>query len=269
MNAELKLLKKKKEHMKLVKDTKKHTEMAEILSPFINSSYDDFRKEPNDFPFYKLELAGGVTSARRENIKQVVEFVEKKGFRIKYGDTDSLYLTCPDSYYEKCDLSYDTDGGIILKLELKTRSDYLKMAYEEVLFLVVFTGKKKYFGISHEDTLNFKPEELFIRKIDTVKQDKSQKPDVNNKAVQCFMERMRRKCDTKIPVPDECFSYVVTHLDTTFDLHGRKLNSTKGEKMEFVNVAKELGKELDLYHYYENLSLVSVFNLSCMIRDIS
>jgi hypothetical protein len=26
---------------------------------------------------------------------------------------------------------------------------------------------------------------------------------------------------------------------------------TKGEKMEFVDVAKELGKELDLYHYYE------------------
>ena len=47
------------------------------------------------------------------------------------------------------------------------------------------------------------------------------------------------------------FSYVVTHSDTTFDLHGRKLNLTKGDKMEFVDVAKELDKELDLYHYYE------------------
>ncbi|RGB32305.1 ribonuclease H-like domain-containing protein [Rhizophagus diaphanus] len=43
----------------------------------------------------------------------------------------------------------------------------------------------------------------------------------------------------------------ITHPDTTFDLHGRKLKLTKGKKMEFVNVAKELGKELDLYHYYE------------------
>src|SRR6266496_3782986 len=187
-------------------------------------------------------------------------------------------------------------------LRLKTRSDYLKMAYEEVLFLVVFTGKKKYFGIPHEDTPNFKPKELFIRGIDTVKQGKSQvfrtigdrimwgamdinndrslheivedvlrdaitnpkqwdfeqfietdawKPNVNNQSVQRFIGRMRGKYESRIPTPGERFSYVVTHLDTTFDLHGRKLNLTKGDKMEFVDVAKELGKELDLYHYYE------------------
>src|SRR3954447_9047921 len=62
---------------------------------------------------------------------------------------------------------------------------------------------------------------------------------------------MKGKYDTKILVSGERFSYVVTHPDTTFDLHGRKLDPTKGEKMEFVDVAKELGKELDLYHYYE------------------
>ena len=59
-------------------------------------------------------------------------------------------------------------------LRLKTRSDYLKIAYEEVLFLIVFTGKKKYFGIPYEDTPNFKPKEFFIRGIDTMKQGKSQ-----------------------------------------------------------------------------------------------
>ena len=59
-------------------------------------------------------------------------------------------------------------------LRLKIRSDYFKIAYEEILFLIVFIEKKKYFGIPHEDTLNFKPEELFIKEIDTVKQGKSQ-----------------------------------------------------------------------------------------------
>ncbi|GES97816.1 DNA polymerase family B-domain-containing protein [Rhizophagus clarus] len=62
---------------------------------------------------------------------------------------------------------------------------------------------------------------------------------------------MKGKYDTKILVLGGRFSYVVTHPDTTFNLHGRKLDPTKGEKMEFVNVAKELGKELNLYHYYE------------------
>ena len=248
MKAELKLLKKKNDYMELVKgrldsvsestpivsvikdvlsstkDTKKRTEMAQILDPFIDVVYATFKKEyssvcftydslnskqkavklymnsfygvtgQSDSPFYKLELAGGVTSAGRKSIKLVAEFVKKKGFGIKYGDTDSLYLTCPDSYYEKCDLTYDAGKGIISKLEywtemvkitmvvmeklrnevntflrLKTRSDYLKMAYEEVLFPVVFTGKKKYFGTPHEDAVNFSLKKPFIRGIDTVK----------------------------------------------------------------------------------------------------
>jgi len=54
-------------------------------------------------------------------------------------------------------------------LRLKIRLDYLKMAYKEVLFSVVFTGKKKYFSISYENILNFKLKELFIRGIDTMK----------------------------------------------------------------------------------------------------
>ncbi|CAB5352583.1 unnamed protein product [Rhizophagus irregularis] len=355
-----------KDVLSSVKNTERHAEMTKILSPFIvpeersdgaDLSYDDFMKEyssicfeynslnskqkaiklymnsfygvtgQSDSLFYTLALAGGVTLAGRENIKLVAEFVKKKGFGIKYGDTDSLYLTCPDSCYEKCDLAYNGGKGTISKLEywtemvtitmgvmeklrnevnsflrLKTRSGYLEMAYEEVLFPVVFTGKKKYFGTKHEDAVNFSLEDPFIRGIDTVKQGKSQlfktigdrimnevrdinnehslhkivedvlrnaiinteqwnfkqfietdawKPDVNNISIQRFIGRMRGKYDSKIPIPGERFSYVVTHPDTTFDLHGRKLKPTKGEKMEFADVAKELGKELDLYHYFE------------------
>jgi hypothetical protein len=40
-------------------------------------------------------------------------------------------------------------------------SPYLKMAYEEVLFPVVFTGKKKYYGIPHRRQPNFN-NKLFI-----------------------------------------------------------------------------------------------------------
>ena len=62
---------------------------------------------------------------------------------------------------------------------------------------------------------------------------------------------MRGENESKILTPDERFNYVVTYPDTTFDLHDKKLMLTKGEKMEFVDVVKELGKELDLYHYFE------------------
>ncbi|CAB5350273.1 unnamed protein product [Rhizophagus irregularis] len=174
IKAQLKLLWKKKEYMELVKgkmdsasestpiasvikdilssikDTKKRSEVAQTLDPFIDLSYDNFIKEyssicftydslnskqkaiklyMNSFygvtgrsgsPFYILELAGGVTSAAREHIKCVAEYVKGKGFGIKYGDTDSLYLTCPDSYYEKCDLAYNDGEGTISKLDYWT-----------------------------------------------------------------------------------------------------------------------------------------------------
>ncbi|GBC36227.2 DNA polymerase family B-domain-containing protein [Rhizophagus irregularis DAOM 181602=DAOM 197198] len=142
-------------------------------------------------------LAGGTTSAGKYNIKIVAEYVEKKGFGIKYGDTDSLYLTCPDKYFEKCDEAFSRKElskeaywtemvkitiDVIKKLRdqinaylrIKSGTSYLKMAYEEVLFPVCFTGKKKYFGVGHEVVVNFKLKNLFMKGIETVKQGKSQ-----------------------------------------------------------------------------------------------
>src|SRR4051812_23406910 len=46
------------------------------------------------------ELAEGTISAGKYNLNLVTEFVSKKEFGIKYGDTDSLYLICTDKYYE-------------------------------------------------------------------------------------------------------------------------------------------------------------------------
>ena len=46
-------------------------------------------------------------------------------------------------------------------LRKDNRSSYLKMTYEEVLFSVVFTEKKKYYSIPHESKPNFN-KEFFI-----------------------------------------------------------------------------------------------------------
>ncbi len=69
-------------------------------------------------PFFFLQLAGGVTSAGQYNIKLVAKYVtKKKGFRIKYENTDSLYLTCPIECYKECDLAYNNSKGTISKLK--------------------------------------------------------------------------------------------------------------------------------------------------------
>jgi DNA polymerase elongation subunit (family B) len=123
---------------------------------------------------------------------------ESHHFHVGPGDlvvhnTDSLYLVAPNRCFEDCDADY-TAGRIgreewmsaMVRITMRAlnqirdevndhlRADngtpYLKMAYEEVLYPVVFTGKKKYFGIPHLNEVNFRPDKLFIRGIDVVKQ---------------------------------------------------------------------------------------------------
>jgi len=43
------------------------------------------------------------------------------------------------------------------------------MTYEKVLFSICFAGQKKYFGVEHEEVVNFKPKNPFMKGIDTVK----------------------------------------------------------------------------------------------------
>ena len=123
---------------------------------------------------------------------------ESGHFHVGPGDlvvhnTDSLYLTCPSEHFTECDTEYAMGRSTreewmaaqvrvtmrVMNLTrdlvngfLRERSggSYLKMAYEEVLYPVVFTGKKKYFGIPHVSEVNFRPRELFVRGIDVVKQ---------------------------------------------------------------------------------------------------
>ena len=63
---------------------------------------------------------------------------------------------------------------------------------------------------------------------------------------------MRKTYKDKILEPGERFSYVIPKTDIDFDLSGKKLNLTKGDRIEFVDVAKELGKEIGLSYYLQN-----------------
>ncbi|CAI2185999.1 18733_t:CDS:2 [Funneliformis geosporum] len=120
------------------------------------------------FKIFLYELARGTTSAGKYNLNLVAEFVTKKGFEIKYDDTDSLYLICSDKYYEKCDEAF-------------SRKDLSKEVYfTEMVKITIIVMKslqnqqEKYFGVSHKEVVNFRPDDLFMRGIDTVKQENSE-----------------------------------------------------------------------------------------------
>jgi len=147
-------------------------------------------------PYFLLELAGGVTSAGQYNLNLVANYVKSTGHLIKYGDTDSVYITCPNKLYRECDLNYAR--GIYSKEEYYTAmvkntlnllhkmeqdineyiakdngTNYLRMESEGCNFPCLFLGKKKYFGIQHVTEVNFKPKKLYIKGVDVIKQGKS------------------------------------------------------------------------------------------------
>ncbi len=70
------------------------------LNVYMNTFYEEVGNSIS--AIYLFELAEGIISARKYNLNLVAEFVSEKGFEIKYKNTDFLYLTCPDKYYEKC-----------------------------------------------------------------------------------------------------------------------------------------------------------------------
>lgn len=150
-------------------------------------------------PFFMLQVAGGITSAGQYNIKMAKDFVEQKGCYVHYGDTDSLYISAPEHEFQEMDKEFYS--GSISKLEYWTKmvkhtfksiqdiqgqvnrhfitdngTPFLKMAFEEVLMPMYLMSKKKYCGIAHEneESINFKPKNLFIRGLDFKKRGVSE-----------------------------------------------------------------------------------------------
>lgn len=112
-------------------------------------------------------------------------------------NTDSLYISCPEKHFLELNKSYYTkqidkkeycsklvektfEMIDIIKNEVNSLlyedngTSYLKMAYEEVLYPVVFLAKKKYYGIPHEGIVNFNPNDLFIRGLEVKKRGVSE-----------------------------------------------------------------------------------------------
>ncbi|GFR88342.1 DNA polymerase [Elysia marginata] len=112
-------------------------------------------------------------------------------------NTDSLYVCAPDHLFREADRRYaqgettkekywsemvllTIDALDALRdqvnahLSADNGTQHLQMAYEEVLYPVVFTGKKKYFGVAHLTVPNFRPKKLFVRGIDVVKQGQTE-----------------------------------------------------------------------------------------------
>lgn len=163
-----------------------------------------------------VEVSASVTTMGRYNLQLAKSFVESEQLNMKvhYGDTDSLYVACNQKHFIKNDCQYFT--GRIDKLTYGTRlvettfeqietakklvnvhlikdngSQFLKMAYEEVLYPVAFLCKKKYYGVPHVKNVNFYPKKLFLRGLEVVKRGASDVlKDIINEVLREVMDIM-------------------------------------------------------------------------------
>jgi DNA polymerase elongation subunit (family B) len=166
------------------------------LKVFMNTFYGESGNKRSTL--FMLEIAGGITSEGKKNIKLAYKFIKKRNFNIRYGDTDSLYLSIPEASFKKLDIDYYTEkiskleywekmveltfreivpinNDVNNMFETQNGTKFLKMSYEEVLFPVVFMAKKKYVGIPHLSKPNFDEKvPLFIRGLDLIKRNASE-----------------------------------------------------------------------------------------------
>ncbi len=133
---------------------------------------------------YMCEIAGGITVGGRTNLKFVHSIVTGLLCGIVYGDTDSLYISAPESKFQEIDhkyfcgkmtkLEYWTEMVKITFVEITKVRDivnaeliknnltkFLKMAYEEVIWPYLLQRKKKYGGVQHIEMINFDIVDLF------------------------------------------------------------------------------------------------------------
>ncbi len=180
-----------KEYNEACFDYNYYDSKQKALKVFMNTFYGEMG---NFISFIcAVECAGSVTTLGRHNLIRAKDFVESKyAMDVHYGDTDSLYISCNSRCFDKFDLELITGriskeqyGTAVVEktfemietirddvnqhLKENNGRDYLKMAYEEVLYPVVFVSKKKYFGIPHEDSINFFPKTIFMRGLEIVK----------------------------------------------------------------------------------------------------
>lgn len=180
---------------------------------FMNTIYGTLGESAS--PFFQVGLAGFVTTYGQRLLKSVKRYVEARDYTVLYGDTDSLYICCPDRMFADLDLAYES-GQITrfdywshmismtmvdlnkLKVDVNnyirefTGADYLRMDYDEVFWPYVMAGKKKYIGVPHVGIVNLRvcmpdctmeeftrPGALFVRGLELKKRGTSQFLKIN------------------------------------------------------------------------------------------
>ena len=107
-------LNKFKSHLKELVNNKEYDDLKvrfnyidskqKALKVFMNSFYGESGNKIS--PLFVIQIAGGITSSGKRQIKCAKELVEEIRCDVKYGDTDSIYLSIPEKHFIELDKKY-------------------------------------------------------------------------------------------------------------------------------------------------------------------
>jgi DNA polymerase elongation subunit (family B) len=143
---------------------------------------------------------------------------------------------------------------------------FLKMAYEEVLFPAVFTGKKKYFGYQHLKNEVFHPENnyLFIKGIDIVKQGQTQLSREEGTAIIQQICSVDNYQDPKTIILEKLNSIYGREIDLNYFIKVYKYKLPKPGKPGNKVVLPFVERQRSIYRRYEaqgNVEMMSIYKV--------
>jgi len=166
---------------------KMHDKHQTALKVILNTAYGAFGF--NFFRLYKPEVADSITFFARRLLDFAIEELEKTGFGVIYGDTDSVFFTKKGATNENMNKWVDRYNKKIMPNDFipvynpacPPEYDRLELEYEKDLERIYFGDKKKrYYGITR--TTNKK----YIRGMNIIRKDT---PDFLKKHLDALSEK--------------------------------------------------------------------------------
>lgn len=131
--------------------------------------------------FYSLEMAGAITSWGQGIVKETAEEIEKLGYSVIYGDTDSVFIeTKKENYDDAKKIGEQVASNITSYFQKKIKEKYKRHSFLELEFEKVYSrfmmpkirgtevgAKKRYAGLLTDG----KEEKLDIVGLETVRRD--------------------------------------------------------------------------------------------------
>ncbi|MGM5482803.1 MAG: DNA polymerase II [Nanobdellota archaeon] len=171
----IKVLGKEREKAKNEKDETKSFAIKIIMNSFYGVLANPTCR------FYSLDMANAITSFARDIIKQTIFLVEKYGYKVLYGDTDSVFVDVKSSEPNSADKAGVNIANKINKyfdkkvLDEYNRESILELEFEKRFKVLILPGlrkssagaKKRYAGLLVKDG----KEEISVTGLELVRRD--------------------------------------------------------------------------------------------------